>query len=148
MWSDLLYLAERAHLGRMIAWGSVSLLAGTVIVLLVVARRRGESPLLLNFALVTGAWGLVCLAIGAVGLQSLEMRDLDAFTRYDRVLWLSVGLDIGVIAAGLALAGAGWMAGRSLKLLGAGAATTAQGLALLVLHSTAISTIMKLMAPA
>ncbi|HLV25617.1 MAG TPA: hypothetical protein VKZ41_04865 [Gemmatimonadales bacterium] len=147
MWSDLLFLAERAHLGRLLAWGSGSLLVGTLIILLALVRRRGQFPLLLNFGVVTGGWGLVHVAIAMGGLRALQMRDLAGFTRYDRSLWFALGLDIGLIGVGVALAVCGWVAERSPRFLGAGTATIAQGLALLVLHAAAISTIFRLIAP-
>ena len=146
MWSDMLYLAERAHLARVLAWGTTSVLAGTLLVLLVVARRKNISQLVLSFAVVTGFWGLVHLAIGFFGLQSLQMRDLAGFTSYDRSLWLGLGLDMGVVGVGVALAAAGWAAARSQKLMGAGTATVVQGLARLALHGAAISALFRLMA--
>lgn len=143
MWSDLLYVAERAHLARLLAWGGGSVLAATVI-LLVLAVRRARSPLLLAFALATAAWGATTLVRGAVGLRGLAMRDLDGFTRMDRLLWLSTGLDIGFVATGVALAIAGWVLGRSLPLVGAGLALLVQGLAHLVLDGTTLSVLGRL----
>lgn len=132
MWADTLYTAERAHLLRVGAWGVACVLAGTLLLLLL-AVRRSRSPLLLNFAIMTAAWGAVDLAIALLGARGLEFRDLAGYTRLDRVLWLNMGLNAGYVAVGITLAACGWTLRRSLPLLGAGTAVVVQGLALLVL---------------
>jgi hypothetical protein len=134
MWADTLYLAERNHLLRLAVWGAASVLAATLLVLLL-AVRRTRSPLVQHFAVQSGAWGVVELLIALVAWRGLEYRDLQGFTRLDRFLWLNVGLDAGYAAVGLALAITGWQLGRRLGLVGAGVGVVVQGLALLVLDA-------------
>ena len=141
MWADALYAAEVGHLRRLIVWGACSVLAGTLL-LLVVLRRR--SPLLTHFAIQTAAWGAVDLAIAALAWQGLGYRDLDGFTRLDRVLWLNLGLNVGYVGVGLTLALTGWLTARRLGLVGAGMGVVVQGLALLVLDLYLVSVLARL----
>ena len=139
MWSDTLLAAERAHILRLCLWGAASVLAGTMVFALL-AVRRVRSPLLFHFALQTLAWGVVELALGALGWRGLAMRDLAAATRLDRFVWFNAGLDLGYAGVGIALAIAAWSLGRRLGLLGAGLGVLVQGLALAVLdlHFTSV----------
>ena len=132
MWSDSLLVAERAHLVRLVAWGAGSVVAGTLVFLLV-TLRRAQSPLLTNFAVQCAAWGAVDLVIALLAWRGLAERDVAGATKLDRLLWLNTGLDVGYVAVGVALAAVGWTLGRRLGLVGAGAGVVVQGLALVVL---------------
>lgn len=132
MWADTLLVLERAHLWRLMAWGASSLLLGTA--LLAFLRVRGQRSALLEwFAVMTGSWGFVDLAVALWGAHALAIRDLAGATRLDRFLWLNVGLDLGYVMVGLTLCIAGWRLGRRLGVIGAGTAVVVQGLALAVL---------------
>ena len=133
MWADTLLLAERAHLLRLFAWGGGSVVVGGVLLALLAVRRGSRSPLVLNFALQTAAWGAVVLAFGAISWRGLRLRDLDGYTHLDRVLWLNVGLDIGYVGIGTTLLVTALVLGRRLAPAGAGLGIIVQGLALLVL---------------
>jgi hypothetical protein len=145
MWADALYLAERNHLLRLAAWGAASVLAGTVLALLL-AVRRSRSPLVRHFAVQTAAWGAVELLAALAAWRGLAYRDLDGFTRLDRFLWLRLGLDVGYVAVGVTLAVAGWQLARRLGLVGAGLGVVVQGLALLVLHAYLLGVLARLAA--
>jgi hypothetical protein len=132
MWSDTLLAAERAHLTRLLAWGAASVVAGSV-VLLLLAARRGRSPLLLHFAIQTLVWGAIDLALALAARRGLAQRDVSGATRLDRLIWFNNGLDVGYVAVGLTLAIVGWLLGRRLGLIGGGIGVVVQGLALLVL---------------
>jgi hypothetical protein len=132
MWSDTLLTLERAHLLRLLIWGATSTVAGTALLALLMTRGSG-SALLRGFAIQTSLWGLLSLGVAGVGLARLTDRDLAAATRLDRLLWLSAGLDIGLILVGLTLAVAGWRMGRRLGSVGAGIGIVVQGAGLLVL---------------
>lgn len=132
MWADTLLAAERAHLLRLALWGGASLLIGTAVVaMLRIGRRR--SSLLEHFSIQTAAWGAIELCMTLLGQQSLSLRDLAGATRLDRMLWLNIGLDLGYVFVGLALAVVGWRAMRRLGLVGAGLGVIVQGSALAVL---------------
>jgi hypothetical protein len=133
VFSDTLLHLERAHLLRLLAWGALSVLLGTLLFALGQLGRR-RSPLLLHFGLQHGAWGAVVLAIAGLGWRGLALRDVAGATRLDRIVWLNVGLDAGAVAVGLTLALLGWMLGRRLALVGAGMGVIVQGLGLAVLH--------------
>ncbi|HEX6059216.1 MAG TPA: hypothetical protein VFZ11_09400 [Gemmatimonadaceae bacterium] len=152
MWADTLLAAERAHLLRLLAWGALSVLAGTA--LLAVAGGRGArertdasgasgadagTGLLRHFALQTVAWGIAEGAIAALSLRTLALRDYVAAMRLDRVLWLNVGLDSGYIGMGVTLAIAAWTLGRRAAPVGAGIGIVVQGCALLALHLLLLS---------
>lgn len=132
MWSDTLLALERAHLLRLLAWSAMSIVVGTALYAAVTLRHT-SSALLRGFAMQTSVWGLVNLAIALTGWFRLGERDLAAATRLDRMLWLSVGLDVGLMLVGATLAIAGWMLARRLGAVGSGIGVLVQGAALLVL---------------
>ena len=132
MWSDTLLALERAHLLRLLAWGAMSVVAGTGVLASLMIRRT-HSPLLRAFAMQTGAWGIIDLALAGYGLLGLTDRDLGAAIHLDRLLWLSIGIDIGIVGVGVTLAVMGWSSGRRLGIVGAGIGVVLQGLALFVL---------------
>lgn len=138
MWSDTLLTLERAHLLRLLAWGGTSVVAGTGLLAALVVRRT-DSVLLRSFAIQTSLWGLVNLAIAALGLFGTPERDLGSAVRLDRMLWFSMGLDIGLVLVGITLAGTGWIVGRRLGAVGAGIGLLVQGAGLLVLDLRFVS---------
>ena len=143
MWADTLFLAERNHLLRLVAWGGASVLAGTALLVLVTVQQR-RSPLLRHFAIQTAAWGGVDLLIAAWAWRGLAYRDLAAYETLDRMLWLNVGLDAGYVGVGITLALTGWFAARRLGLVGAGLGVVVQGLALVVLDAFLLSVLGRL----
>jgi hypothetical protein len=132
VWADTLLRAEQQHLLRLLFWAATSIVGATALGA-VTAIRRIKSPLLTNFAIQTVAWGLLIGGITGVRLQTVALRDVAAATRLERMLWMTIGLDIGCVAAGTVLAIAAWVMSRRLGGVGAGTAIAIQGLALLVL---------------
>lgn len=132
MFADTILDAERQHLVRLLLWAGLSILAGTL-VFVMLAARRSRSPLLVHFAMQTAGWGVVIGAIAAVGWHGLHLRDLAGAARLERILWLNIGLDIGYVGIGLALAIAGRALARRMSVVGAGTAVVVQGLALLLI---------------
>jgi hypothetical protein len=132
MWADTLLAAERAHLLSLMVWATASLFAGTALVAWLSTGRR--SPLLMNFAIQTAAWGAVELGTALLNYQNLALRDLSAATKLDRLLWLNVGLAAGGVFSGLVLVVAGWKLARRLGVVGAGIGIVVQGCALLLLE--------------
>jgi hypothetical protein len=132
MWSDTLLGLERAHLLQLIAWSAMSTLIGTALFTWVTVGRS-QSTLLRHFAIQTGVWGFVVFSVAGLRLWELTERDLAGATRLDRLVWLSTGLDGGLVLAGATLATAGWVMGRRLGPVGAGIAIVVQGAGLLVL---------------
>ena len=134
MFADTLLALERAHLVRLLVWGAGSVLAGTVLLVLVAVRRAvGPTPLLWHFAIQTLAWGAVDLAIVLWARRGLALRDNAAARSLERVLWLNLGLDVGYVAVGVTLALTGWVVGRRLGAVGAGIGVGVQGAALFLL---------------
>ena len=138
MWSDTLLALERAHLLRLLVWGGTSVVAGTGL-LAWLTLRRSNSALLRNFSIQTSLWGLLNLGIAGRALFRLTDRDLGSALQLDRMLWLSTGLDIGLILAGITLAATGWMVGRRPGAVGAGIGVLVQGAGLLVLDLRFVS---------
>jgi hypothetical protein len=132
MWADTLLSAERTLFLRLLVWGAASVLVGTALVAWLRARGR-PSSLLEQFAILTAGWGAVEVVYAAVARAGLAPRDLAGATRLDRLLWLTIGLDIGFVLIGLTLVATGWRLGRRLGLVGAGTAVVVQGTALLLL---------------
>lgn len=134
MFADTLLDLERAHLLRVLVWGAGSVLAGTLLLALVALRRAaGPAPLLWHFAVQTAAWGAIDLLLTLWAMRGLALRDHAGATQFDRVLWLNLGLDVGYVAVGVALAAVGWSLGRRLGLVGAGLGVVVQGAALFLL---------------
>jgi len=142
MWSDTLFAAERAHLLRLLLWGASSVVVGTLIVV-VLTVRRAKAPIVAQFAGQALGWGVIELAISAIAWRAQPMRDVSAAVRLDRITWFSAGLDVGLVAVGIALAVVGWM-GRRLGVVGVGLGIVVQGLALLLLSLTFLSVLARL----
>jgi len=132
VWSDTLLTAERQHLLRLLLWAALSIVAGTL-VMVMLAARRARSPLLSHFAIQLVAWGIVFGTIAAVRWQGLHLRDLSGAARLERMTWLNIGLDAGYVAVGVTLVVAGRALGKRTSMIGAGAGVILQGLALLLL---------------
>jgi len=132
MWADTLLGIEKAHLLRLVLWGSASLVLGGTLWVYIKARRE-SSELLGHFALQTAAWGGITIALSLYGLRTLTLRDLAGATRLDRFLWLNIGLDAGYVMVGFTLSAVGWRLGRRQGMVGAGLGVTVQGIALAIL---------------
>lgn len=132
MWADTLLAAERAHLLRLATWAMMSVVVGSAMLAYLRATRRA-SPLLWHFALQAVAWGGIDLLLLWLARGSIALRDLGGARSLERMLWLNSGLDAGYAAVGITLAIAGWVLGRRLGAVGAGAGIVVQGLALFVL---------------
>ena len=142
MWSDTLLAAERAQLLRLAVWGGSSVLIATVLLAMLTIRRI-DARIVWQFAVQSLIWGVAAVLLSAMAAHGLTMRDVSAATRLDRLTWFSAGLDVGIVAVGIALASAGWGA-RRLGLVGAGLGVIVQGLALSVLHLTVLAVLARL----
>ena len=143
MWSDTLLAAERSHLLRVILWAVTSATLGTAL-LLIITVRRVVAPVVQWFATQALVWGLLELVVAATTWRSLAMRDVSGATRLDRLTWLHIGLDAGIVGIGLTLAVVAWLQGRRLGVIGAGLGVVVQGLGLLLLNLTFASLLARL----
>jgi len=143
MWSDTLLAAERSHLIRLVIWAATSAVFGTSLAS-IITLRRVAAPILLWFAIQTLAWGSVELLISAARWLGLAMRDVSAATQLDRLTWLGVGLDVGLIAVGVTAIVLAWAPKRRLGAVGGGLGIVVQGLGLLVLDLTFASMLERL----
>jgi hypothetical protein len=132
MWADTLEAAERVHLLRLVLWGGASLLIGATLIVLLRVKRQ-PSSLLDQFGVQTAAWGTVEVLLAAMGLRSLSIRDLAGATRLDRLVWLSIGLELGAVLVGVTLVVMGWRMTRRPAVVGAGLGVIVQGAALTLL---------------
>jgi hypothetical protein len=131
-WADSLLALERLHVLKLTLWGALSVLVGTSLSAVVLAKRV-ESALLQHFGIQMGAWGLVILVMALWARSRLALRDLAGAVSLDRFAWLNIGLDAGYVLVGITLALCGWRLGRRPGLVGAGVGVVVQGLALAVL---------------
>jgi hypothetical protein len=143
MWSDTLLLAERSHLIRIAIWAFTSAVLGTAFVTLI-ALRRVSAPIVWWFAIQTLAWGSLELIVTAARWSALSMRDVSAATRLDRLTWLGIGIDVGIVGAGLTAALLAWKLARNQRVFGGGLGVVVQGLGLLVLDLTFASILARL----
>jgi hypothetical protein len=132
VWADTFLRAEQVHLLRLLAWGALSIIAGTGVAA-TIAVRRSRSPLLAHFALQIAVWGFVVAVIAAVEWRALHLPDLAAAARAERVLWMNIGFDAGFVGMGAVLAVCARALTRNAAALGAGIGIVVQGLALLVI---------------
>jgi hypothetical protein len=98
------------------------------------AGKRIQSPLLRHFGLQSAAWGVAIAAIAATNLRGARLRDVGGAARLERLVWMNVGLDVGIVGIGAALALSAWLMARRMSVVGAGVGIVVQGLALLVLE--------------
>ena len=143
MWSDTLLAAERSHLIRIAVWAFTSAVLGTAFVA-ILALRRANAPIVSWFAIQTLAWGSLELIVTAARWSALSMRDVSAATRLDRLTWLGIGIDVGIIGAGMTAAILAWRLSRNLRVFGGGLGVVVQGLGLLVLDLTFASILARL----
>jgi hypothetical protein len=132
VFADTLFRAEQQHLLRLFVWCGLSILAGTALAA-TLAVRRIRSPLLTHFATQMAIWGGVLGALSIMRWTTLAMRDLSGAARLERLVWLNIGLDVGYVGIGAALAVAAWKLGRRAGLLGGAIAVAIHGLALVVI---------------
>ena len=132
MWSDTLLAAERGHLIRLVLWAVTSATVGLSL-LTVITIRRLSAPIVLWFAIQTLALGSLELIVTSARWYGLMMRDVSAATRLDHFTWFATGLDVGLIAVGMAIAVMGWLPNRRLGTVGTGLGVIVQGFGLLIL---------------
>jgi hypothetical protein len=132
VWADTLLRAEQQHLLRLLFWAGMSVLGGTA-AMTTVAVRRVRSPLLTHFAIQMAAWGAVVGAIAGIAWRNVHLRDVSGAARVERLLWMSIGLDVGYVAVGLVLAATAWLLAKKVGGVGAGTAIVVQGIALLLI---------------
>jgi hypothetical protein len=133
MWADSLQFAERRYLLLLLIWAVTSLVLGALLIAWL-RTRSWRSPLLQQFSIQASIWGVAEGALSVTLLSRLGQRDLAGATRLDRMVWLSIGLDMGFILAGSALIWSGTRVGQRAGLIGTGAGIVLQGSALAVLH--------------
>lgn len=133
MFADTFLAAERLHFIRLLSWGALGVVAGTVLLLLTTTSHL-RPQLLRGFAMQCVLWGALELAVGAWGFASLHLRDLSSASRMERLGWMQLGLYIGIAACGAAIAATGWRTTRSLSSAGIGLGVFLQGVALLVIQ--------------
>ena len=143
MWSDTLLAAEQSHLIRLVLWAAASAVVGTTIVATLTVRRT-TAPILLWFGIQSLVWGLFELVLTAIGFHGLAMRDVSGATRLERLTWFLAGLDVGIVATGVAVGIVAWTLGRRFGAVGAGLAIVVQGLGLLVMNLTFASLLSRL----
>jgi Family of unknown function (DUF6992) len=132
VWADTLLRAEQQHLLRLLFWAGLSIIAATAVGAMLVVRRI-RSPFLAQFAGQMAAWGVVVGSIATIEWHTARLRDVSGAARLERVLWMNIGLDVGYIAVGAALACVAWYLARRLAVVGAGMGIIVQGLALLLI---------------
>jgi len=143
MWSDTLLAAERSHLIRVVIWAVTSAVLGTTVVM-IIAGRRMSAPIALWFAIQTLVLGSVELIMAAARWSALSMRDVSGATRLDRLTWFAIGIDVGMVAAGVTAVVMAWRFTRNLRAFGGGLGVVVQGLGLLVLDLTFASILARL----
>jgi len=132
VWSDTFLHAEQQHILRLLLWAALSIVAATAIIAVITARRT-RSSLLSHFAVQMAAWGIVIGAMGALMWHDLHLRDISGAARVERLLWMKIGFDAGLVGIGGVLVFSGRILARSAAAVGAGVGVLVQGLGLLLI---------------
>jgi len=134
VWADSFLHAEQQHVLLLLVWSGLSVLAGTATALLLVARHRA-SVLLMSFAKQLVLWGLVIAVAVVLERHGIRLRDVASATRVERLLWMRIGFDIGIVGMGTMLTIAGRRLARSQGAIGAGIAIALHGMALFIVDA-------------
>lgn len=132
MWSDTFLHAEQQHVLRLLFWAALSIVAATAIAV-TIAMQRARSALLSHFALQMALWGLVIGSIAALEWHGLHLRDVSGAARIERLLWMNIGFEAGVVGMGFVLALCGRLLTRNAAAIGAGTGIVVQGLGLMLI---------------
>ena len=95
--------------------------------------QRARSALLSHFALQMALWGLVIGSIAALEWHGLHLRDVSGAARIERLLWMNIGFEAGVVGMGFVLALCGRLLTRNAAAIGAGTGIVVQGLGLMLI---------------
>ena len=129
MWADSFLRFEQQHVFLLLLWAGSTVLSGTSIAIVLAAQHR-ESPLLAHFAMQLAGWGVLAGILAGVEWHGIHLRDVAGATRVERLAWLRIGFDLGIMGMGVILAAAGRVMARSPRMVGAGMAVVINGLAL------------------
>lgn len=129
MWADTFLRAEQQHVLLLLIWSASTLLSATAVAATLAAQRR-TSPLLSQFAAQLAVWGIVVAIVAGIEWHGIHLRDAAGATRVERLIWMRIGFDVGIVGIGAVLAAAGRVVGRSARANGAGIAIAVHGLAL------------------
>ena len=129
MWADSFLRFEQQHVLLLLLWAGCTVLSATSIAIVLAAQHR-VSPLLSYFATQLAGWGVLAGIVAGVEWHGIHLRDVAGATRVERLTWLRIGFDLGIIGMGLILAAAGRMLARSPRAIGAAMAIIVNGLAL------------------
>ena len=140
MWADTLQTLEQQHFLRLVIWGSVSVLIGTLI-LLVFRLTRSKAPLATNLAAQCAIWGAAALLWGGYHYRHVPLRDYEGAASLARMLWLVISLEAGAIVLGANFALFGWAFGKRIGSVGTGIGVIVQAGALLFLDLTLVRAI-------
>lgn len=134
MFADTLLRAEQMHVFRLLIWGSASIIVGTLI-FVAITWRRPATALLRHFGVQMVVWGALEMVYAAATWHGLALRDVSGATRLDRAVWFNLGLDIGGVGIGAAIAIGGWIRDRRLGAVGAGIGVILQSAALFLINA-------------
>lgn len=129
MWADSFLRAEQQHVLLLLLWAAATVLSATLIAVVLTVQRRA-SALLAQFAMQLAIWGVVVALVALVEWHGIRLRDVAGATRVQRLLWMRIGFDVGIVGVGVVLAAAGRIMARSPRANGAGIAIAVHGLAL------------------
>ena len=140
MWADTLQILEQQHFLRLIIWGTVSVLIGTLI-LLVFRLTRSKAALATHLAAQCAVWGAAALLWGGYNYRHVPLRDYEGAASLARMLWLVISLEAGAIILGANFALFGWAFGKRIGSVGTGIGIVVQAGALLFLDLTLVRAI-------
>lgn len=134
MWADSFLRAEQQHVLLFLLWGASTVLSATLIAIVLATQRRASS-LLAQFATQLAVWGLVVAIVAGIEWHGIHLRDVASATRVERLVWMRVGFDVGVVGMGGLLVVVGRIVARSPRATGAGIAIIVHGLALFAIDA-------------
>lgn len=135
--------AQRDHLWRVAAWGSLNALGGLALML---GTQRSEQPGYWGFGAQSAAWGTVNIGIAAIGLLNTPEGGATSFAaalaaerNFHDILLLNMGLNVAYSSIGTVMVLASYQDVRNARAWrGHGTSLIMQGIGLFVLDGVAL----------
>lgn len=131
MWADALLRAEHLHLLRILAWGALTVVVGTALVV-VATLSRARAGALDALGAPLAALGVLEIAGAGIVYRSAGLIDAAGAARLQNLVWFQLGLYAACALAGVLIAALARYA-RLRRALGSGVALAIHGAALVAL---------------
>lgn len=99
MWADVVLDAERRFALVLAIW-AIAVGLASALVILATARRGSSSGIVRGFGVASAGIATLELFVALLRLHDAALRDVAATARLEHLVWLALGMSVGVGAAG------------------------------------------------